>query len=382
MSLLLRHIYHIKTLPNISRCGTLRSTQARHDPLRVLFCGSDAFSIHSLRALDALRRSEPSIIRQIDVLCRPDKRVGRGLKQIQPGNCHDNMAELFADQTVPIKAVSQELGLQLHQLDTFKDWSSPSTVDLIVTASFGLLVPARILNQARYGGLNVHPSLLPQFRGAAPIQHAIIQRVKTTGVSVQTMHPTKFDHGIVLAQKEVGIQDSTAVTAQYATTSELIERLGPVGGRLLVDTVQKGLFVEPRPITQILPGDEEIRMAPKIAPSDRMIDWQTWTADDLLARNAALSQLWDKTSFARCDAGSTERRIIYKGPWLIQRLSTAFDAVPGTPFLLDDGNLGWTTVDGAVVSPSAATIEGQAKDQGLSTLQRLLKSVHNVQSRL
>lgn len=278
---------------------------------------------------------------------------------------------------MPIKAVSQELGLGVHQLDTFKDWSSPSAIDLIITASFGLLVPARILDQARYGGLNVHPSLLPQFRGAAPIQHAIIQRVKKTGVSVQTMHPTKFDHGIVLAQEEVNLQEA-AVAAQYATTADLIERLGPVGGKLLVNTLQQGLFVTPTSITRPS-SDEDVYRAPKITPADRMIEWQSWSAENILARDAALSQLWDRTSFAHCDVGSADRRVIYKGPWSVLSTGSRSGAVPGTPILLDGGTVGWTTVDGAIMLPSAATIEGEAKDQGLKTLQRLLKSVHNVQ---
>jgi methionyl-tRNA formyltransferase len=61
-------------------------------------------------------------------------------------------------------------------------------------------VPPRILQKLKYGGLNVHPSLLPDLRGAAPIEHAILSGRNYTGVSVQTLHPLHFDHGVVLAQ--------------------------------------------------------------------------------------------------------------------------------------------------------------------------------------
>ena len=144
------------------------SSPKRHDPLRVLFCGADDFSIYSLRALHALQQSRADKIASIDIVCRPDKRAGRGLKQIQE---------------VPIKRVAQDLGLTIHQIDSFKDWSPPPSTNLVVAVSFGLLVPARVLKAARYGGLNVHPSLLPEFRGPAPIQHTLLQRKRRTGVT-------------------------------------------------------------------------------------------------------------------------------------------------------------------------------------------------------
>ena len=61
---------------------------SKHDPLKILFCGSDEFSIYSLRALRELQDARPDKIDSIDVVCRPDKRVGRGLKKIQEGSCH------------------------------------------------------------------------------------------------------------------------------------------------------------------------------------------------------------------------------------------------------------------------------------------------------
>lgn len=102
------------------------------DPLRILFCGADLFSASSLRALHQESTRAQSGIASIDVVTRKDKRTGRGLKEWT---------------APPIKAVAQELGLPLHQIDTFTGWNPPEfstppqSIDLVVTVSFGLLVP-------------------------------------------------------------------------------------------------------------------------------------------------------------------------------------------------------------------------------------------------
>lgn len=102
----------------------LYSTKS-YDPLRILFCGSDEFSIASLKALHAYHLKEPSRITSIDVVCRPGKRVGRGLKTIREGKCNDrsNWARiLFTIDIVPIKEVASNLSLPIHEVDTFTGW--------------------------------------------------------------------------------------------------------------------------------------------------------------------------------------------------------------------------------------------------------------------
>ncbi|KAM0715344.1 hypothetical protein Q7P37_008842 [Cladosporium fusiforme] len=136
-----------------SSTASSTTTAKHHEPLRVLFCGADAFSIDSLRALNELKQRRPEKIASIDVVCRSDKRVGRGLKKIQE---------------VPIKPLTTSLSLPLHQIDTFTGWQPPTPPNLIITVSFGLLVPSRLLHAATYGGINIHPSLLPDLRGPAP----------------------------------------------------------------------------------------------------------------------------------------------------------------------------------------------------------------------
>ena len=152
-------------------------------PLRILFCGSDDFSSASLRGLLEEQRRDPELIASIDVLCRPGKPSGRSLKNIREGTSPQS-TYLVTNLTmvVPIKAVAQELGLVIHERDTFTGWDVRAAeftfeqetdylqlpkpqnepINLIIAVSFGLFVPPRILRSAEYGGLNVHPSLLPE----------------------------------------------------------------------------------------------------------------------------------------------------------------------------------------------------------------------------
>ncbi|KAK0106994.1 Methionyl-tRNA formyltransferase [Cadophora gregata] len=247
-------------------------------PLRILFCGSDEFSIASLRAIHAEHKRDPDLIKSIDVLCRPGKPVGRSLKQIRE---------------VPIKAVAQDLGLPLHERDTFTGWDLPKpndeSINLIIAVSFGLFVPRRILKAAEYGGLNVHPSLLPNYRGPAPLQHMIMRREKTGGVTLQTLDDESFDHGKILAQ-EVFPLEQTAMTYQ-----KLLEIVMPKAADILVSGLQNRLFVPPlvedTKWQHMVP--QKLVHAAKITPIDRKVYWHTKdAAKDIPKRQNALGRLW------------------------------------------------------------------------------------------
>lgn len=99
-----------------------------YDPLRILFCGSDDFSIASLKALHEEHVKRPDRIASIDVVCRPGKKVGRGLKQIREGTYLGKLDKLFAQLivfyvAVPIKAAATALSLPIHEIDTFRGWT-------------------------------------------------------------------------------------------------------------------------------------------------------------------------------------------------------------------------------------------------------------------
>lgn len=345
------------------------SSNSDLQPLRILFCGADEFSIRSLDAVRKLQATDYESVQSIDVVCRPDKRVGRGLKKVQE---------------VPIKSYAKGLDLPIHQIDTFTGWTPPIQFDLVIAVSFGLLVPARILNSAKYGGLNVHPSLLPDLRGAAPVQHAILKGRSHTGVSIQTMHPTRFDHGLVLDQVSIPL------TNEY-TASTLTTQLGMLGESLLFQTLKKRSFIDPKPMADQNGSELLAEHAPKISPEDRHIDWSSWSAEKVERYDRALGKLWDDTSVARCSIPkpgvADSSRVTWEGPWTIyqgEETSRFMDdkhSKPGSvsvsTYRGDKGRLGVWTVDGKVVVPSAATVAGYKEGKGLETLAGKLAQLKN-----
>lgn len=330
------------------------------DPLRILFCGSDPFSIASLRALQRLSKASPHTVQAINVVCRKDKRVGRGLKQIR---------------APPIKDVAHELGLTLHQIDTFTGWQPPASINLVVAVSFGLLVPSRIINGAKYGGLNVHPSLLPDLRGPAPIQHAILKGRRHTGVTLQTMHPTRFDHGAILAQTA----PNAVVVSDHDTTGGLIPMLSEVGAEILCKGLQAGVFVEPvKDLAPDLPVGE-LGHAPKIQPEDRHIDWTTWTLAEIDRRDRAIGNLWDTTTAQSLQKTEKPLRTTFEGPWEVLPAGDNGDRqTPGSPFPVSldvrpDNAIGFWTTDGCAISPTAVTVEGSPRGAGMKTVRLALQ---------
>ncbi|KAJ4378544.1 Methionyl-tRNA formyltransferase [Didymella sp. IMI 355093] len=262
----------VRSRPHLTACYYSTAAPAkRADPLRILFCGADEFSIASLLALNQARRDVPGLIDAIHVAHRPAKPTGRGLKVLKE---------------VPIAATASSLSLPTHVFDTFTGYTPPFPYNLVIAVSFGLLVPPRILDQAKYGGLNVHPSLLPDLRGSAPIEHAILKQRDYTGVSVQTLHPTKFDEGVVLAQTPApGMKIGDGETAV-----ELNSRLGPMGASMLVDVLKEQRFVSPLEPTGWYSG--AVDHAPKLTKQDALVDFSTMSMAHILAIQRALGHTW------------------------------------------------------------------------------------------
>ena len=268
------------------------SASYRSDKLRILFCGSDAFSCASLVALKDYATSAGNNIASIDVVTRKDKRTGRGLTTIS---------------TTPLKTLAESLGLPLHQIDTFTGWKplnlfptgeeDHAGINLVVAVSFGLLVPARILKYSQFGGLNVHPSLLPDLAGAAPIQWAIIKGYQKTGVTVQTLHPTQFDGGSVVSQQMVPIQDPE--TCEF---NDLRDQLAPIGAKMLLDVIRGHLY-QSRPSSPpaALEQDVGIIKAPRLSTKMMRVDFQKQDSQQILRMSRALPRLWSEAVVAPKD---------------------------------------------------------------------------------
>ncbi|KAM7196544.1 Formyl transferase [Naviculisporaceae sp. PSN 640] len=254
--------------------------KSRRDPLRVLFCGSDSFSQASLDALIKEHKNNPGLVQSIDVAVRPLKPVGRGLKQLAPKG--------------PMHILAEQHGLPLHEIDTFTGWNLPQyavPINLIIAVSFGLFVPPRILRAAEYGGLNVHPSLLPDLRGPAPIHHAILSRDTHTGVSLQTLSDKTFDAGAILAQTPrpgIPINPSWDV-------STLNQRLAAIGAKMLIQGLRDGVYIPPYTdvVGHYSAANQQQRHAPKLEKFDYQIQWDSWTASDATVRSIKLQEkLW------------------------------------------------------------------------------------------
>ncbi|KAG5914218.1 hypothetical protein E4U42_000620, partial [Claviceps africana] len=237
------------------------------EPLRILFCGSDAFSCASLRALHARLGS---LVEALDVMVLPGRRVGRG-----PG----------VVRQVPCRVLAQELGLRVYERETFRGWELPRGTNLVVAVSFGLFVPSRILASARYGGLNVHPSLLPDLRGPAPIHHALLRGDTHMGVSLQTLDDKAFDHGTILAQTPAPGFPIPPSASLQTITHEAATR----GAEMLIRGLEKNLHVPPRHDAGWKAADlrargvDTLQHAPKITKADSRIE-PAWTAEQFARR--------------------------------------------------------------------------------------------------
>jgi len=186
----------------------------------------------------------------ITVVTQPDKKVGR--KQ-----------ELTSS---PVKKVALENKIEVLQPDKI-DQSFVSEIkeinpDLIVVVAYGFILPQELLNIPKYGVINIHASLLPKYRGASPIQSAILNGDQVTGVSIMLINE-KMDQGPILSQSEADIEPGE-------TFSSLHDKLAILGSHLLIDTLPKYLNQEIKPIIQ---DDTQATYCQKITKDDGKIDW-------------------------------------------------------------------------------------------------------------
>lgn len=190
---------------------------------------------------------------------------------------------------MPIKWAAAEERCTTHTIDTFTGWSPPSRVDLIIAVSFGLFVPPRILDLAKYGGLNVHPSLLPDLKGPAPIQHALLKRRQHTGVSVQTLHPSQFDGGTILAQTpSPGI-----AIPEYMSADDMTKKLAVEGADMLVDVLASRAFVPPlKDVGWYKHSGGPTDHAGKVTKALQQIDCSHTNLDDVFAIKHAIGEPW------------------------------------------------------------------------------------------
>ena len=219
---------------------------------RIVFAGTPEFALASLTALVDAGLSP------IAVYTQPDRPAGRG--------------RLLTAS--PVKHYAQERDIAVLQPATFRAEAAATELeslqpDIMIVAAYGLILPQTVLDIPADGCLNVHASLLPRWRGAAPIQAAIIAGDEETGVSLMQM-TAGLDRGPVFSARKVAIGENESAGA-------LLERLSILGADLLVADLQNILDGELVPVEQ---DESPATYAGKIQKNDAELDWSS-SADDL-----------------------------------------------------------------------------------------------------
>jgi len=213
--------------------------------MKVVFMGTPQFAVPSLEAVSKIGEE------LIGVVTQPDRPKGRG-ERIASSPVKDWAVAKCIPVYQPIKVRDPEFLKQLRDL-------SP---DLIVVVAFGQILPKALLEIPRKGCVNVHASLLPKFRGAAPINWALIQGERETGVTTMLMDQG-MDTGPILLQERVQIEP-------YDTAETLAERLQLIGAELLVRTIAELKAGRLKPKAQ---NSSQATMAPLLKKEDGLIQW-------------------------------------------------------------------------------------------------------------
>ncbi len=211
--------------------------------MKIVFLGSAYFSIPTLVKLIEAGHEIACVYSQ------PPRRAGRGKKV----------------NLTPVHEMALKYGITVRTPENFKLQKDKLAffdlnADLTVVVAYGLILPLEIIEAARYGSLNIHASILPKWRGAAPIHRAIMSGDSKTGVCIMKMD-AGLDTGPVVAK------ESTPIKADD-TTSFLSERLADLGARLLIETIKKIDELIPKPQATI-----EVSYAKKIDKKEAKIDW-------------------------------------------------------------------------------------------------------------
>jgi methionyl-tRNA formyltransferase len=214
--------------------------------MRIVFMGTADFACPVLEAITGQAGHETVL-----VIAQPDRPAGRGRKETPP----------------PVKETAVRLGLPVFQPARIKDPDAQQVIrdaqpDLIVVVAYGQILPQSVLDLPRHGCINVHGSLLPRWRGAAPIQYAIWKGDTVTGVTTMYMN-AKMDEGDIILQREEVIRPDD-------TSESLFPRLAAAGAELAVETIR--LITEGR-APRIVQDETTVTYAHKITKEQGRIDW-------------------------------------------------------------------------------------------------------------
>ena len=302
--------------------------------IRVVFRGSPGFALPALKTL--AQNYEVA-----GVLTQPDRASGRGRTLKAP----------------PVKSLVLELNLPIMQPEKLRtpevmaqlaEW----TPDLIVVAAFGQILKKDVLELPRYGCINVHASLLPRWRGAAPVNAAILAGDRETGVTIMKMD-VGLDTGPMLSKRSTRLMPDD-------TTGSVLDRLAPLGADLLIETLPDYLAGKLTPQPQ---PDEGVTYAPMLKKEDGLLDfsrpaaelerrvralnpwpgaWFEWNGDVLKVARASVSDANDREFGSRLVIEGKPAVHTTDGALILEEVQPAGrKMMPGRSFLA--GARGWET---------------------------------------
>ncbi len=293
--------------------------------MKIVFMGSARFSVP---ALEAILRSAHLLT---GVITNPEEPAGRGLNVRQ----------------TPVAEIAKTQGIDLLTPGTLKnnrdviDWIKAYKPDAIAVVAYGKFIPSAILNIPVHGCLNLHPSLLPKYRGAAPIQRAIMNNEKETGVTVMRLDEG-MDSGPVFIQEKVGID-----TTDNAAT--LGEKLSKLGADLLIRTLD---LIEQKHISPLAQKHGLATLAPKISKEEGRLDF---LKPALLLNNIVRALIEWPTAWTTWKNNP------------VQVLSTGYTAgantdPPGTIVAIDRVGVHVATGDGTLIITAVRPAGGRSMD--------------------
>jgi len=279
--------------------------------LNIVFAGTPDFAVSSLKALNESRHNV------IAVYTQPDRPAGRGRKL----------------QASPVKQYAIAHGLPVFQPDNLKNPDDVNHLkslqpDIMVVVAYGLILPPSVLEIPRLGCLNVHASLLPRWRGAAPIQRAIEAGDRTTGVTIMQMD-AGLDTGTMLLKKETPIENDDTAT----TLHDRLAGLGADALILVLEQLEQGALAgEPQ-------DEQEATYAKKLEKSEARIDWSLPV--DVLARKIRAFNPWP---VANCSFNGKRLRILQATPLPLSRDNLE----SGTVSEINENSISVQTGDGSL----------------------------------
>ena len=288
--------------------------------MKIVFMGTPDFARDSLKAVVEAGHDVKLVV------TNPDKPKGRGMKMI-PSEVKEYALE---------KGLNIEQPLKVRNNPEFVEKLKTITPDVICVVAYGKIIPKEILDIPRLGCINVHGSLLPKYRGAAPIQWAVLNGDKETGVTTMFMDEG-MDTGDMIEKEVVKIGDNE-------TTGELWDRLSIVGANLLVKTLKLLENGEATRKTQ----PEKFTVAPMLKKEIAKIDWENYSSKKIKDLARGLNPFMGAFSYLN------DKKIKI---WKVEIVEEKYDVDPGTVVVSDSKNgLVISTIDGAV---SVLDIQGE-----------------------